>query len=380
MVSGRVPNALISLGILIACEMAAELFLSGPTLGGFDAVAVANFVTSIPFVAVLVGGGYWLANSDIDAERHRRIGVWALAGLGFFGAFFVVIAVFTTESWLVRIGIIRWAVAAGAGIGTLVGLFEARAIHRALAAERIRIRNEELKRQKDRLEEFAGILSHDLRNPLNVATGYLDMLGAERDDERIDRIETAHDRIAEIIDETLLLARSGQAVTETETVSLAGAVERCWENVDTGEATLVVERDGTFDADPKRVQRLFENLFRNSVEHSSTNSRSETDDAVEHDGDGVTVRVGALEDGFYVEDTGEGIPEDIREDVFESGYSTDPDGTGYGLAIVREIAAAHNWTVTATTEEDGGARIEVTGVDVEPVPAVTSGTETAIHS
>jgi signal transduction histidine kinase len=80
----------------------------------------------------------------------------------------------------------------------------------------------------------------------------------------------------------------------------------------------------------------------------------------------VTVTVGELADcdGFYVADDGPGIPADERETVFESGYSTAADGTGFGLSIVEEIASAHGWAVRVTDSAEGGARFEVAGVDV----------------
>jgi signal transduction histidine kinase len=87
-----------------------------------------------------------------------------------------------------------------------------------------------------------------------------------------------------------------------------------------------------------------------------------SDDAVEDGDETVTVRVGNLDDGFYVEDDGPGIPEDERDKIFEMGYSNDPDGTGFGLSIVQEVAAAHDWTLTVTESDAGGARFEITDV------------------
>lgn len=69
-------------------------------------------------------------------------------------------------------------------------------------------------------------------------------------------------------------------------------------------------------------------------------------------------------DSFYVEDNGQGIPPDEREAVFESGYSTADDGTGFGLSIVSEIVEAHGWALRLTDGERGGARFEITGVNV----------------
>ena len=70
-----------------------------------------------------------------------------------------------------------------------------------------------------------------------------------------------------------------------------------------------------------------------------------------------------LEDGFYVEDDGPGIPEENRTDIFDSGYSTTGEGTGFGLSIVKRVAEAHGWDITVTESEVGGARFEITGVE-----------------
>jgi len=74
----------------------------------------------------------------------------------------------------------------------------------------------------------------------------------------------------------------------------------------------------------------------------------------------VTVTVGTLPDGFYIEDDGPGIPADEREDVFDAGYSTTEDGTGFGLSIVEEIADAHGWEIRAAEGSNGGVRFEIT--------------------
>ncbi|RDZ33833.1 histidine kinase, partial [Haloferax sp. Atlit-19N] len=90
---------------------------------------------------------------------------------------------------------------------------------------------------------------------------------------------------------------------------------------------------------------LLENVFRNAVEHGGT---------------GVQITVGDLPDhrGFYVADTGRGIPVEQREQVFENGYSTNREGTGLGLAIVAEVASAHGWETLVTESDAGGARFE----------------------
>jgi len=85
--------------------------------------------------------------------------------------------------------------------------------------------------------------------------------------------------------------------------------------------------------------------------------------AWEHAGDDVQIRVGDLSDGFFVEDDGSGIPDTVRENLFEPGASAVSGNTGFGLAIVKEIATAHGWTVEAVDAADGGARFEIRGSD-----------------
>jgi len=91
---------------------------------------------------------------------------------------------------------------------------------------------------------------------------------------------------------------------------------------------------------------------------------------IDHGGEDVTVRVGTREDGdgFYVADNGPGIPEAERDAVFASGYSTGEEGTGFGLAIVSEIVAAHDWEIDIAESAEGGARFDITGVE----PAATA--------
>ncbi|WP_302082983.1 PAS domain-containing sensor histidine kinase [Salinibaculum rarum] len=217
-------------------------------------------------------------------------------------------------------------------------------------SERLR-RQRELQYQNERLDEFASVVSHDLRNPLNVAQGRATLLEQECESEHIDPLQTALERMEELIEETLTLARNGQQVTEMDSVNMTNLLGNCWNVVDTATATLEFEDDIVIRADPDRLRRICENLFRNAVEHG---------------GDDVTVRVGQVdEQTIYIEDDGRGIPEDERDAVLEVGYSSTATGTGLGLAIVQRLAEAHEWNVTLMDGESGGARFEFTGVTIQ---------------
>lgn len=215
-----------------------------------------------------------------------------------------------------------------------------------------RRQREELQRQKDRLEEFAGVVSHDLRNPLQVASGGVDLARDTGEFSHLDRASRALDRMERLIDEVLALAREGESVGETEAVALGAVLDRAWSTAADGDATLETGDLPSVVADGTRLQELFANLVRNAVDHGTT-----------EDGDGVTVTVGTTPDGFYVADDGPGIPEDERDDVFDAAYTTTRDGTGFGLAIVRQIANGHGWSVTVAESDEGGARFEFSGVE-----------------
>ena len=214
----------------------------------------------------------------------------------------------------------------------------------------LRDSRDELRRQNRRLEEFASVVSHDLRNPLNVATGRLSLAREDCDSDHLDAVERAHERMETLIEDLLALARGDDGDADPEPIDVGELFRDCWRTVDTADATAVVDVDRRILADESRLRRLFENLIRNAVEHG---------------GDGATVTVGALDDGdgLFVADDGPGVPPDRREDVFEAGYSTSDDGTGFGLRIVRRVVDAHGWRIAATEGADGGARFEIGGVE-----------------
>ncbi|MXR22456.1 histidine kinase N-terminal 7TM domain-containing protein [Halobacterium bonnevillei] len=232
----------------------------------------------------------------------------------------------------------------GAGVGELLLLRDVTELHR---------RREELDRENDRLERVADTISHDLRNPLNVADGYLDIAERTGDPEEFDRVRDALDRMDNIIDGTLRMARVDLQTPEKTDISLTEVAERAWLNIVTNDATLDIDsRDVTVRADPDQLESLLENVFRNAVEHG---------------GEDVTVTVGVTSDrqgltGFYVADDGPGIPKADREEVFKRGFTTSSDGTGLGLSIVADIADVHDWSVDLTESAAGGVRLEVTGV------------------
>ncbi|PCR89725.1 histidine kinase N-terminal 7TM domain-containing protein [Natrinema ejinorense] len=243
--------------------------------------------------------------------------------------------------------------------------------------ERVR-RERELERKNRKLDEFAGVVSHDLRNPLTVSKGYLELLEEEYDPDYVRTIAESHERMEHLIEDVLTLTRQGRVAIELDPVALEAVASDAWSTVETDGATLTIVDERVVEADRAQLRRLLENLFRNAVEHGSRNSPSCThEDAVDHDlsdprsrnateprhdESGLTVTVGALEDGFYVADSGTGLEGDPSS-IFTSGYTTSDDGTGLGLSIVADICDRHGWEITALESAAAGVRFEITGVE-----------------
>ena len=202
----------------------------------------------------------------------------------------------------------------------------------------------ELHRQYERLDMFIRIVAHDIRNPLNVAMAYADFAQETNDLSHFARVGTAHRRIVQLIDDLMVLARSKLRKDDIKPTSIPEVARAAWDNVVVADRGLDIDPAlGTIDGNAGLLAELFENLFRNALEHG---------------GPEACVRVGPIADGFYVEDDGPGIPPDEQDSIFDHGYTTNENGTGMGLSIVSEIAAVHGWAVRAADAPSGGARFE----------------------
>lgn len=226
-----------------------------------------------------------------------------------------------------------------------------------------------LRVKNDRLEEVVSLVSHDLRNPLNVALGRVEYISQMADDEsiveQVDTTTRSLERMETLIEDLLMLAEQGYVVEDRTGLALDELAADAWQNVDTRDAELVASGTTRVFGERKRLLQVFENLFRNAVEHG---------------GDDVTVEVRPIEvlhtatrggsqsesDGFIVEDDGDGLPESDGFDPFESGVST--SGSGLGLTIVERIIEAHGWDIVAGDSPRGGAQFKITAGEKAVMP------------
>ncbi|TKX46027.1 MULTISPECIES: GAF domain-containing sensor histidine kinase [unclassified Halorubrum] len=214
----------------------------------------------------------------------------------------------------------------------------------------------ELREQNERLDEFAGIVAHDLRNPLAGAIGFLELAQDQvsgQAAEFLDRVRGALGRMESMIAECLMLAKEGTDVGERTRVDLDGVVRDAWDTVRTRNATLSVEvaPGTTVLADEMRLRRLFENLFRNCVEHG---------------GPDVAVTVTGDAHGFAVSDDGPGLPDDV-EHALTAADADNIKSFGLGLLVVQRVISGHGWDL-AVDSGDEGTRFAVSDVNAaEPV-------------
>jgi len=185
----------------------------------------------------------------------------------------------------------------------------------------LRVREQEIARERDRLEEFASLVSHDLRSPLNVATGNLDLIRERfreqhEDLAEIDTVARSLDRMEALVEDMLTLARQGSAIDETEAVSLATLAEELGQRRHRCRRPRCRRRPPA----PRRPESAAAGSGEPVRQRGSlTPANRSTSRSAPADGD-----------GFYVEDDGPGISGDRRDGVFNAGVSTDPEGTGFG--------------------------------------------------
>jgi signal transduction histidine kinase len=212
--------------------------------------------------------------------------------------------------------------------------------------------------------DFIRDISHELRTPIAVVRGHLELLAEMDPSNRTDRDATIRlvtgelDRMSRFVEDLLLLAKSDQPnFLQLETVRLGDLCDELAEKV-----RGLAERDWRLDvstrrsivADPQRLTQAMMNLTRNAVEHTSD------DDLVE-----IGALVNGHEASIWVRDSGPGVqPEDERR-IFERftrgrRSGTRYEGSGLGLAIVRAIAEAHGGHVDLESRPGEGARFVIT--------------------
>ncbi|MFC4540921.1 sensor histidine kinase [Halosolutus amylolyticus] len=360
LVSGaRIPESVSAFGAALVAVLLGEFWLfpvSDPGSGA-DGLFLVGVVTSVPFLVGITAGGYWLRTADLSPARYPRIAGWCLAGLI---AFLVVnlglIAAMPTETWL-AVSWVRWAVAIGTGTGLLVGCIEARAIERALAAERAALRTEHLERQRDYLDYLNGLLRHEVLNTAAIINGYATLLLDEEPSltdhgrQWASVIADESDELTTVIDDVRVLLQTTEGEYQLEPVDISQVLadevrklDHKWGPVDVEQSipeAVFVRADGL-------VARVFGNLLSNAVEHNDAETPRV---AIEVHPGPETVRID-------VADNGPGIPEDALDSLFERGERRGSTH-GLGLYLVDQLVTRYGGTIEVADTGPDGTRFAV---------------------
>ena len=214
---------------------------------------------------------------------------------------------------------------------------------RELEAERLRA-----------FREVARRVAHEIKNPLTAMRIAVDQLGrtagqSDRQTMAVDVLEAETQRLVQLAKEFAEFGRLPEGPkSEVDLVDLL---------MDLGKSAVPSEVDVSVRAngepcklvghyDPLR--RAFANLLRNAAE--AMGGRGSIEIAVSRDGNGLAVTIA---------DHGAGIPDDLRQRVFEPYFTTKSDGTGLGLALVRQTIEAHNGSITVAETPGGGATFSI---------------------
>jgi two-component system OmpR family sensor kinase len=228
----------------------------------------------------------------------------------------------------------------------------------------------------DRLEEafasqkaFISDAGHELRTPITIIRGHLEVMGDDPDERRetLELVADELDRMGRLVNDLLLLAKANRPdFLEPQTIDLDDLTRELF-----AKASALAERDwrlasvgsGRIVADRQRLTQALMNLSQNAVAHT---------------GDGDAVELGsALVAGsvrLWVRDTGPGIPEHEQQRIFERFVRLDGaragEGAGLGLAITRAVAEAHGGRVELESRPGAGARFTVI-IPTEPPQEVS---------
>ncbi|WP_339105222.1 HAMP domain-containing sensor histidine kinase [Haloterrigena salinisoli] len=350
----RIPQYVVGFGVALTLVLLGEiaLYLALAPRFVFEGVFLVGVVTTIPFLAGIAFGGYWLRTGDLSPSRYPRVAGWSLAGLvGFLLVNLALIAVMPTESWAHVVSWSRWAVALGAGIGLLVGCLEGRAIERSLAAERASLRAEHAAEQREYLDYLNGILRHEVLNTATIINGYASLLyeeAATTDQQRrwAEVVIDESEEMSTVIDDVRILLQSTDGEWELEPVDVSRVLtdevrklEHKWEPVD---VETSIPPNVSVRAD-QLVARVFGNLLSNAVEHN--------DAAIPHVA--ITVDPGPETVRIEIADNGPGIHDATLETLFDR---TESHGSshGIGLYLVRQLVTRYDGAVEVTeTGPDG---------------------------
>lgn len=350
------PTLILGLGGAVALIISIETILtvySRPPSSEW----LAGIAMTVPSIGVLLYGGYWLSSSQLSPKRYPRVLHWTLGSLVGFLLLNVPVMVTDPPGTLLILGSwIRWAAAIGAGVGLVVGIFEARAISRTVEAEQQALRAQEAEARKQLLTYLNNLLRHEVLNTANIIEGYADHLHAELVDdtdatEELAIIQRQARQLTSVIEDVRMLLDESHGENVLERIDLTKVVETEVANLRDRYEDVVVETAlpevAVVDGD-LMVRRVVGNLLVNAVEHNDSPTPRVTV-AIERTPDSVRMEIA---------DNGPGIPTAELEGLFEL-QSQEGVSHGLGMGLVGVLVERYDATISVTETGPGGTTVTV---------------------
>lgn len=231
------------------------------------------------------------------------------------------------------------------------------------ARDRIARQSHELQRRNEALEQFAGIVSHDLKAPLRQIRLFADMIAEDAGDGRLEELPQLSSHISDgvsrmerMVNSLLSYSKLAYQTLNPVRVSLPALVSAAWANltaqVREKNAGLSIRGNVALNADSELLQLLFQNLFGNALKYVAPNVTPRIAVSAVAEEDRVTI---------HVEDNGIGIEPQYHETVFGVFMRLHKDeriypGTGIGLALCRRVAESHGGALSIDPDYRNGTR------------------------
>ena len=201
------------------------------------------------------------------------------------------------------------------------------------------------------LGEMSAVLAHEIRNPLTSLKGYAQLLAESLDGDaqkqrKAQRVVNEAIRLEVLTTDLLDFVRTDKIRRSIEDPK--AILERAADEVDSDR--IIVEADSAperWSLDPDRIQQALSNLLRNALQVR--------DDGLVN----ATVKRAGTHLVYEVRDRGNGVPEENLAAIFEPFHTTKAQGTGLGLAVVRQVVELHGGRVTAENHPEGGAKFRI---------------------
>jgi PAS domain S-box-containing protein len=203
-------------------------------------------------------------------------------------------------------------------------------------------RTEELlNRQKEELSDFAHQMAHDLKNHINNILGYSTLIQKNNEVGLLNKIAKHAKKMDGLLNRSLELADAGLIIDDKDTVDLNDVVETVAELTIPQKVKFSHDILPTVACDRIKTSQIFQNLFANAVIHGEPNQI----DVRNVNGTNFTgIRLHIVNDG-------KPIPQDIRDNIFNRGFSTHDSGKGLGLYLVKKLVEAQGWTISLVSSE-----------------------------